>query len=60
MDLTLEYLPDTPEVPEIEQQDIATPVFKSSKRKRAPAAVAEVLKWTEDLPRDLTLGVAQR
>ena len=34
MDLTLEYLPDTPEVPEIEQQDIATPVFKSSKRKK--------------------------
>ena len=34
MDLTLEYLPDTPEAAEIEQQDIATPVFKSSKRKK--------------------------
>lgn len=34
MDLTLEYLPDAPEVPEIEQQDIAMPVFKSSKRKK--------------------------
>lgn len=35
MDLTLEYLPDTPEAPEIEQQDIAMPVFKSSKRKKS-------------------------
>ena len=35
MDLTLEYMPDTPEVAEIEQQDIAIPVFKSSKRKKS-------------------------
>lgn len=34
MDLTLEYLPETPEVANIKQQDIATPVFKSSKRKK--------------------------
>lgn len=34
MDLTLEYMPDNPQIPEIEQQDIATPVFKSSKRKK--------------------------
>lgn len=33
MDLTLEYMPDTPEAPEIEQKDIATPVFSSSKHK---------------------------
>lgn len=30
MQLTLEYLPDTPETPTIEQQDIATPIFKST------------------------------
>lgn len=35
MDLTLEYLLDTLETAEIEQQDIATPVFKSSKRKKS-------------------------
>ena len=35
MDLTLEYIPDNPGIPEIEQQDIATPVFKSSKRKKS-------------------------
>ena len=34
MDLTLEYMPETPEVAEIKQEDIATPVFKSSKRKK--------------------------
>lgn len=34
MDLTLEYMPETPEVANIKQQDIATPVFKSSKRKK--------------------------
>lgn len=33
MDLTLEYMPDNIEPPAIEQQDIATPVFKSSKNK---------------------------
>lgn len=32
MDLTLEYMQINPQIPEIEQQDIATPVFKSSKR----------------------------
>lgn len=31
MDLTLEYVPDQPEQPEIEQVDYATPVFNSSK-----------------------------
>lgn len=31
MDLTLEYIPDQPEQPEIEQVDYATPVFNSSK-----------------------------
>lgn len=31
MDLTLEYMPDTPETPNIEQQDFAKPVFNSSK-----------------------------
>lgn len=30
MRLTLEYLPDTPEIPTIEQQDIAAPIFSSS------------------------------
>lgn len=35
MDLTLEYIPDNPQIPEIEQQDIAVPVFKSSKRKKS-------------------------
>lgn len=44
MDLTLEYLPDTPEVPEIEQQDIATPVFKSSKRKKSTGGGSGSLK----------------
>ena len=44
MDLTLEYLPDTPEVPEIEQQDIATPVFKSSKRKKGTGGGSGSLK----------------
>ena len=34
MDLTLEYMPEIPEVAEIKQEDIATPVFKSSKRKK--------------------------
>ena len=34
MDLTLEYMPDNPHILEFEQQDIATPVFKSSKRKQ--------------------------
>ena len=33
MDLTLEYMPDKPEQPEIEQQDYAQPVFKSSSNK---------------------------
>lgn len=33
MDLTLEYMPDKPEKPEIEQQDYAQPVFKSSSNK---------------------------
>lgn len=42
MDLTLEYMPDNPQIPEIEQQDIATPVFKSSKRKKLLVAVMEV------------------
>lgn len=32
MDLTLEYMPGNPETPEIEQQDIAIPIFKSSKK----------------------------
>lgn len=31
MDLTLEYIPDKPETPEIEQVDYAAPVFSSSK-----------------------------
>lgn len=42
MDLTLEYIPDNPQIPEIEQQDIAVPVFKSSKRKKLLVAVMEV------------------
>ena len=33
MDLTLEYMPDKPKKPEIEQQDYAQPVFKSSSNK---------------------------
>lgn len=33
MNLTLEYMPDSPETPEIEQQDIAKPVFSSSQGK---------------------------
>ncbi len=32
MSLTLEYMPDTPTEPGIEQQDLATPIFKSSGR----------------------------
>lgn len=31
MDLTLEYMPDTPETPVIEQVDYAAPVFSSSR-----------------------------
>ena len=31
MDLTLEYMPDTPETPPVEQVDYATPVFSSSR-----------------------------
>ena len=34
MDLTLEYMPETPEVAEIKQEDIATPIFNSSKKKK--------------------------
>lgn len=33
MDLTLEYIPNQPEQPEIEQVDYATPVFNSSKER---------------------------
>lgn len=33
MNLTLEYMPNKPEQPEIEQVDYAQPVFKSSRRK---------------------------
>lgn len=44
MDLTLEYMPDTPEVAEIEQQDIAIPVFKSSKRKKSTGGGSGSLK----------------
>lgn len=60
MDLTLEYLPDTPEVPEIEQQDIATPVFKSSKRKKSTSGGSGSLKVDRGLVQALTLGVARR
>lgn len=37
MSLTLEYMPDTPTSPVIEQQDVATPIFKSSGRGKRPA-----------------------
>lgn len=57
MDLTLEYIPDNPQIPEIEQQDIAVPVFKSSKRKKALVAVMEVSKLIKDYLQVLMLGV---
>lgn len=38
MSLTLEYVPDEPQTPEIEQQDIAAPVFSSSKSKASAQA----------------------
>ena len=34
MSLTLEYIPETPETPDIEQTDIAEPIFKTSKAGR--------------------------
>ena len=34
MDFTLEYMPETPEVAEIKQEAIATPIFNSSKKKK--------------------------
>lgn len=44
MDLNLEYIPDNPQIPEIEQQDIAVPVFKSSKRKKSTGGGSGSLK----------------
>ncbi|WP_455781383.1 XkdQ/YqbQ family protein [Megamonas funiformis] len=53
MDLTLEYIPDNPQIPEIEQQDIAVPVYV----KKALVAVMEVSKLIKDYLQVLMLGV---